>query len=361
MTSAAFLLAASVISLEAGWQPGEDGQLEYLIQVEPTIVEQMLGGLAINSDVEPTARTARRYRILVGVDKLPRWNSQAQMPKASKLAPALRTYWEGRDQGIEAGYRQENGRIEYVVQVHPELMDRLMEEGTEVAGLIPDSIPQVNRFTLQVGTTPLTGRTGTTGRPVSDRLGASQAGSNGTAGGFRSQFDRTLDDDQWGAPAASRTGGGYGRTTASSGSSTTSRRGSTAADSYLTRRAPTRGSTWDDRYASNEAKYEDDLNRRPTASQRGTSRVSTYQAGYEDEPRARKTSTRASSTVPKTRSTGSTPTLGDADTTQPLVVTSLALFASLAANLYMVWVFRDMDRRYRSLLGEMRRVRAVAA
>jgi hypothetical protein len=45
----------------------------------------------------------------------------------------------------------------------------------------------------------------------------------------------------------------------------------------------------------------------------------------------------------------------------PLVLTSLALFASLAANAYLGWIAVGIHRRYRGVVSQLRQAQASAA
>jgi len=59
-------IAACVIGVETGWQPIEEDQLEYIIRIEPQLIEAMRGGESVVSEIPPQLRGVRRYRIVVG-------------------------------------------------------------------------------------------------------------------------------------------------------------------------------------------------------------------------------------------------------------------------------------------------------
>ena len=79
MGSTMFLVAAVALGVDAGWQPLPDGGLEYLIQIEPHMLESLKAGEEIASDIPPTLTDIRSYRITVGTGKLPR----EQAPKTA--------------------------------------------------------------------------------------------------------------------------------------------------------------------------------------------------------------------------------------------------------------------------------------
>jgi len=65
------LVAATVVSIDVGWQPLADGGFEYIIQIEPHMLGTLEGGQAISSELPRNLRGMRSYRIIVGNAKLP--------------------------------------------------------------------------------------------------------------------------------------------------------------------------------------------------------------------------------------------------------------------------------------------------
>jgi hypothetical protein len=66
MIAIATLLAASTVGIETGWQPIEADQLEYIIRIEPQLIEAMRRGEPVTSEIPPQLRDVRRYRIVIG-------------------------------------------------------------------------------------------------------------------------------------------------------------------------------------------------------------------------------------------------------------------------------------------------------
>ena len=60
------ILAASMIGVETGWQPIEEDQLEYIIRIEPQLIEAMRDGESVVSEIPSQLQGVRRYRIVVG-------------------------------------------------------------------------------------------------------------------------------------------------------------------------------------------------------------------------------------------------------------------------------------------------------
>jgi hypothetical protein len=87
MNSLAILVAAATLGVDFGWQHTQNGQLEYLIQIEPALLQSLEAGLPITSELPPEVRGVRRFKITVGNQKLPREaivQASAQEPVSPK-------------------------------------------------------------------------------------------------------------------------------------------------------------------------------------------------------------------------------------------------------------------------------------
>jgi len=66
-------VAAMALGIDVGWRPLSEGGVEYLIQIEPDLLDTLQPGEAIGSDVPPRlVGQIRAYRITVGTEELPR-------------------------------------------------------------------------------------------------------------------------------------------------------------------------------------------------------------------------------------------------------------------------------------------------
>ena len=72
MNGIAVLISLAAVGVDYGWQPGVDGQLEYIIQIEPSLLNSLQSGREIVSEIQPEARDVRRFRVRVGTGALPR-------------------------------------------------------------------------------------------------------------------------------------------------------------------------------------------------------------------------------------------------------------------------------------------------
>ena len=76
MDAALMLLYLVAAGVNYGWQPADDAQggYEYIVQVEPTLLEALRRGesVAVESNVPPEVASIRKVRITVGRGDLPR-------------------------------------------------------------------------------------------------------------------------------------------------------------------------------------------------------------------------------------------------------------------------------------------------
>jgi hypothetical protein len=72
MNAMALLLVLTTPGIEYGWNPGPDGQLEYVIQLEPQALDALRSGKEISSDIHPDVRSVRRFVLKVGEGPVPR-------------------------------------------------------------------------------------------------------------------------------------------------------------------------------------------------------------------------------------------------------------------------------------------------
>jgi len=86
MNAAAIILVTAVVGVDTGWTTMADGGFEYVIQIEPQLLESLRQGEDIASDIPAPFRGARRYRITVGNGPLP---GQDTLPPQPKTDPPL--------------------------------------------------------------------------------------------------------------------------------------------------------------------------------------------------------------------------------------------------------------------------------
>ena len=145
MSAIALLLATTVLGVDYGWQPAADGQLEYIVQIEPVTLIALRDGRDVISNIDPDMRNLRRFRLRVGTDVLPRSGSPPppQVPRvtATELSQA----------GVRYGWQPlDDGQMEFIVQLSPERLI-LLQNGQELAGVIPAEAQNVARIRVRSG------------------------------------------------------------------------------------------------------------------------------------------------------------------------------------------------------------------
>jgi len=68
------LLVTSLLGIDVGWAdlPGRPGQREYILQLEPAVLDRLKDGETITSLIDPSAGTVTQIRLQVGNGPLPR-------------------------------------------------------------------------------------------------------------------------------------------------------------------------------------------------------------------------------------------------------------------------------------------------
>lgn len=80
MMGVMIVAATAALGIDYGWQPVAGGGIEYIIQIEPEMLESLRAGEDIFSDMPP-AHEVRSWRITVGTERLPH---QDEPPPQSK-------------------------------------------------------------------------------------------------------------------------------------------------------------------------------------------------------------------------------------------------------------------------------------
>ncbi|MEX0792273.1 MAG: hypothetical protein WD045_04020 [Pirellulaceae bacterium] len=73
MLAACLLLTAATVGVDFGWQSTDKGELEYIIQFEPELIEQLKAGKAVSYQVPPEMEgRVRAFRVQIGTEDLPK-------------------------------------------------------------------------------------------------------------------------------------------------------------------------------------------------------------------------------------------------------------------------------------------------
>lgn len=87
MNALVILAATAIVGVDVGWQPLSDGGVEYIIQIEPQLLDTLAKDHDLSSDL-PAGLDVRRFRITVGTAQLPRIMPSASPPATSPASRA---------------------------------------------------------------------------------------------------------------------------------------------------------------------------------------------------------------------------------------------------------------------------------
>ena len=151
MNGFSLLLTALTLGVDYGWQPASDGQMEYIVQIEPVTLVAMREGQEVVSQIDPQMHNARRFRIHVGTEMVPRrGNPPSQLP-ATGVTSAMFPQAPGVQFGWQPVSREQ---LEFIVQVSPERMTTL-RTGEDIVGDMPIDLPNVARLRIISGNAAL--------------------------------------------------------------------------------------------------------------------------------------------------------------------------------------------------------------
>ena len=72
MNAMALMIVAATMGVDYGWHKVADGEWEYIIQIEPALLDTLSKGQALVSQIPPELKGIRRFRIQIGQGEVPR-------------------------------------------------------------------------------------------------------------------------------------------------------------------------------------------------------------------------------------------------------------------------------------------------
>ena len=153
MTTLGIALVIAAVGIDTGWQPLADGRFEYILQLEPEVLEALRDGREVASDIPATLRGASSYRLTVGAATLPRRGTPpAPTPAASPSAVDVTTLKAPAEQfGWQA---LDGGGFECILQLDSSRLDALAA-GQELRGELPPFLQDVRTYRVTVGSRSL--------------------------------------------------------------------------------------------------------------------------------------------------------------------------------------------------------------
>ncbi|MCA9247582.1 MAG: hypothetical protein KDA42_10715 [Planctomycetales bacterium] len=97
MHACSLMLMATALGVNSGWQPLEEGGMEYIVQIQPELFESMRAGEVITSIVPDGVEAVRSFKVVVGDERPPRIdppvlrvNSVSEPSTIAVEAPSIR-------------------------------------------------------------------------------------------------------------------------------------------------------------------------------------------------------------------------------------------------------------------------------
>lgn len=138
-------IAAVLLGIDARWPPLPDGGWQYVVQIEPQVLEQLESGAieSLESHVPPYLNDVRAYQIVIGTQQLAK---TTRTPNVQSLILAgVDTEWVPLP----------DGRFECRMWIHADVLEELQQSGRVIEGWIPADVKTLSLFTITVGTKPL--------------------------------------------------------------------------------------------------------------------------------------------------------------------------------------------------------------
>jgi hypothetical protein len=343
MNGIAVLISLAAVGVDYGWQPGVDGQLEYIIQIEPSLLNSMQSGREIVSEIQPEARNVRRFRVRVGTGALPRVGGTAVGAAPARMSTSDVADPYGTNRGASSVGMLDlppppllfgpDGKASVLVRPGDRALPGIVPPANAYApagnpaapeygagGLGAPPVLPLNEYSGGSGWQPPgtpAAPTGALGPPPSDGSGFQTQPSNFWQGGSPNGFGNP-------APVSPVPGPGpeTGFPSPIRSSNTKPKNQSLIEKMVAKSRAVQEGSDTASQLADNRS---DAAAQKPTLDAETAERLKRLQAEH--------------------------PWV-------PLVLTSLALFGSLAANAYLGWVAVGIYHRYREMCEQLHEAQA---
>jgi hypothetical protein len=337
-------------AVQFGWQELNGGGIQYIVQVEPELLDSF-HDQGFTSDLPASMHDVRNIRIVVGKEKLPNQNdlrgpepktqsdgvavqpTSTQLPttnpvdvqssaikSSSQKPPALMA---------DFGWQElRGGGIEYIVQVEPELLGSFHDQG--FTSDLPPNMRDVRSIRIVVGKEKLPNQNDLRGpEPTTQNQNSVSPPTENQAGALNSAGHQASGNQN---PNSTPAGASRNDTAAKS---------ELPADQALPsmpflglgRNAANHGNS------ANGAEKVADPQLKPNEGPSGETADKNYQVVDAKKP----------SIVNANSQSGSS----DADAPKPwwaLMGALLALFASLGANVYLVWIHQAARAKYRALV-----------
>src|SRR5262245_14626384 len=166
MNGVALLLALSALGIDHTWRSTQEGEVEYVLQVEPVFLQALIDGQEIKSELPPTMHRADRLGMRIGSRDLrqpdrtaPDWPDLRQpaerqaTERETEVPPAI--YAEAGGKAFKSyelthGWTPAGDESRYLLQLDPTLVKSLKEGDELYAAILPEA-GSVRSFVITAG------------------------------------------------------------------------------------------------------------------------------------------------------------------------------------------------------------------
>jgi hypothetical protein len=375
MNGLGLLVAIATLGVDVGWETGPEGRLLYTIRIEPVLLQPLRDGQAVVSTVDANDRGLRRFQVVMG--------AKQGAAAGNRMAPASDP--SRPETMVQHGWRTgEDGGVDYLVQMTPERLQSLAN-GQTLYGEVDPQVTEIRRIYVYagVGEVPRTAlpqqstklpdpptfvpnsdpASPNISRPRIEAPRQNTSASNSSSGMFRDRRDAGWRDDGFnsqyaGSDPRDRDTAGW------SGNFNDPRN----APGYNDPRGG--GSFWPNRQEGQfyPVGYDPRAGAPPANNSQPTGATANYaQRPAADIPAPPANQPAASAapaaapnwqTAPASATNATSRDAGvEARPWTPLILTTLALFASLGTNAYLGWLSWSFFWRYRDAITDLARSR----
>lgn len=141
MNGLGLLIAIATLSVDVGWETGPEGRLLYTIRIEPVLAQPLRDGQAVVSTVDANDRGLRRFQVVMG--------AKQGAAVGNRMAPASDP--NRRETMVQHGWRTgEDGGVDYLVQMTPERLEALAN-GQTLYGEVDSQVTEIRRIYVYAG------------------------------------------------------------------------------------------------------------------------------------------------------------------------------------------------------------------
>ncbi|MCA9120701.1 MAG: hypothetical protein H6822_35820 [Planctomycetaceae bacterium] len=138
MNGLSLLVVLAAVGVDVGWESTSTGKLAYTIRIESLLIDKLGEGSAIESLVDQSDRGLRKFRVVVG----------PKSPQTERLAAATANE-------VDYGWRpNDSNGIDYYVQISRERLETLAR-GIPLECEVHPDVPEIEKIYVFVGDTPL--------------------------------------------------------------------------------------------------------------------------------------------------------------------------------------------------------------